>query len=110
MPEFDNSSQRIWANEWCVGVGTLSDVDGETDVSITDAPLSTDMPIVFDGIIEACEGRVTVSDAYLVEAATVSISSHYARVRVWANHPKEPDRIIIGVTAALDKPSTDVAR
>lgn len=51
MPEFDDQAERLWANEWCVGVGTLSEVDGETDLVVSDEPQGERMPIVFDGVI-----------------------------------------------------------
>lgn len=99
MPEFDDQEKRLWANEWCIGIGTLSDVDGETELLVTDQPHSEFIPLVFDGVIEAPEKRVTVTDAYLLEAANVHVSSEKARIQIWANHPREPDRIVIAVTA-----------
>jgi hypothetical protein len=99
MPEFDNQENRLWANEWCIGIGTLSEIDGETEVIVTDQPRNESFPLVFDSVIEAPEQRVTVSDAYLMETASVNVSSNKARIQIWANHSREPDRIVIAVTA-----------
>ena len=99
MPEFDDQEARLWSNEWCIGIGTLSEVDGETDLTVTDQPGEESIPLVFDGVIAAPERHITVSDAYLLESANVRITGKKARVRIWANHPREPDRIVIAVTA-----------
>lgn len=101
MPEFDDQEKRLWANEWCIGIGTLSEVDGETEVIVTDQPRKESIPLVFNGVIEAPEKRVTVSDAYLLEAASVHVSSGKARIQIWSNHPREPDRIVISVISEI---------
>lgn len=98
MPEFSDRPQRLWANEWCVGVGTLSEVDGETDVIVSDEPQDSRMPVVFDGVIDSPGGIVTVSDAYLVEVANLNVHAEHARIIVMANDRREPDRILIIVT------------
>ncbi len=97
MPEFEDGPKRIWANQWSVGVGTVVDVDGETHLQISDTELQTELPLVFDGFIEAPNGRVTVSDAHLTEFGAVPVGGPKARIRVWTNHPSEPDQILVAV-------------
>jgi len=103
MPEFPDQEERIWANEWCVGVGTLSEVDGETEIVVTDNPKSESLPLVFDGVIAAPDRCVTVSDAYLLEVARVQLRGDRARIKIWTNDPREPDRIVIAVTSENDR-------
>lgn len=97
MPEVTAGSSRLWANEWCVFVGTLTDADGETHLQISDDEFMTDLPLVFDGFIAAPSGRVSVSDAHLTEFGAVPVSVPNARVRVWTNHPSEPTEVLVAI-------------
>lgn len=98
IPEFDPRPNRIWWNEWCVAVGTKVDVDGETLIHFGDKSLIPTGELVFDGHIRSPSKCVTVSDADLVEYSSILICNILAHVRIWTNHPREPDEIFIEIT------------
>ena len=97
IPEFDTRPHRLWWNEWCIGVGTRADVDGETVLHIADKWVAPVGELVFDGYIESPHRNVTVSDANLVEYGAVTVMNSKAHIRVWTNHPREPDEIFIAI-------------
>lgn len=98
MPKFVDGPRRLWSNSACVGVGTLVDADGVTNLQISDGEFETTLPLVFEGQITSPSGRVGVSDANLVEFGAVQVVGPSAHIRVWANDPREPDKILISIT------------
>lgn len=54
-------------------------------------------PPVFDGVLETPEQRVVVSTAESVIFMDMPVRTKTTRVRIWTNHPNEPDEVIIGV-------------
>jgi hypothetical protein len=72
--------------------------DGETDVTLGLArevdPVA--MP-AFDGPLETPSRLVVI---WTVEGKIVlkaSVQDTHTRIRIWVNHPREPDRVIIGL-------------
>jgi hypothetical protein len=58
------------------------------------------MKQVFDGVIATPSGEVHLCTVTLESVAKLSVLATAAKVRVWANHGTEPDRILIVVTSA----------
>jgi hypothetical protein len=96
MPDI-TPDQGVWANDWCIFVGTIIDADGETHLQISGAEFSTELPLVFDGFIDSPSGRVCVTDAHLTEFGEVSVNGQTSRIRVWANHPREPTHVLVTI-------------
>jgi hypothetical protein len=94
----------VSATQTCIAVGTLADADGRTTVEFSGSPesLGADggMKSVFDGVILTASREVHLCTTALKSLAKLSVPTNAARVRVWANHDSEPDRILIVVTAA----------
>lgn len=97
LPEPTPGERHVWANQWCVLVGTLIDADGPTHLVVSSQAIETELPLVFDGLIEAPNGAVTVSDANLTKFDVVHIGGKMARVRVWTNHAREPDLVLVSI-------------
>lgn len=84
-------------NETCVSVGCYPSDDGETEFFLGRADeLATEGEIVFDGTIETPTRSLmisTVDGEVLLEQA---VPSARTQVRIWANHPKWPDQVLVG--------------
>jgi len=97
IPEPTGGS-RIWSTQSCVAVGCKIDCEGETQVTLGKArEVDPGYEPSFDDALETPGRAVIVSivPGEKVLEATVPTSS--TRVRVWVNHPSEPDGIIIGL-------------
>lgn len=87
----------VAATSTCVAVGTLSEHDGETSISLSDEGATSELGTepVFDGVMKT-PSRVlsvcSVLDDVLIEMA---VPSDETRVQVWVNDGAEPDKIAI---------------
>lgn len=95
-PESLNNA-LIAATDTCVAIGCLSECDGETEISLRSlAELAMDADPNFTGSLLVPTNRLAVRDIYgsiLIEAPVAGSS---VQLKIWTNHPSEPDRIIIG--------------
>ena len=88
----------VVATTSCIAVGICSEADGQTQFILGSADE------VDPGSQPAFEGRISVP-SYKVRVATVdgvslletTVRDIETRIRVWVNHFREPDRIIIGI-------------
>jgi hypothetical protein len=85
----------VAATASCVAVGTLSAQDGTTRIILTDelAPQDNAAP-VYDGVIATPNRTLAVCTVLLDVLVEIDVPSTRARLRVWANHPTEPDEIL----------------
>ena len=97
VPKF-LSHALISATPSCVAVGCLSEDDGETEISL--GPLvsvdSGERP-VFDGVVQTPNRKLAIRTVHGVALLEVSVSNIETRLKIWANHSSEPDRIAIGI-------------
>jgi hypothetical protein len=89
----------VTATPSCVAVGTLCQADGETLLSLSD-----EMPLrlpkqapVFDGILPTPSKRLSVCSVHDEPLLLLDVPSSNTRVRIWGNHPAEPNEIWIVV-------------
>jgi hypothetical protein len=54
-------------------------------------------PPKFDGYLETPEQRVDLFDANMPEILSMQVPGLQTRVRIWTNHPTEPDNVIIAL-------------
>jgi hypothetical protein len=80
----------------CIAVGCMSDTIGKTQVTVgMMQELSPRDPPAFDGKLETPSRAVSI---WTVEDETVlqtTVSHQKTRVRVWVNHPTEPNDVVI---------------
>lgn len=73
-------------------------MDGETRVTLGDAvAVNAIDPPAFDGILDTPSHTVilsTVEHKTILHSAVPNIQT---RVRIWTNHPTEPDQVLIGL-------------
>jgi hypothetical protein len=79
-------------------VGCRTFADGPTDLLIGPASEvgSEEIP-AFDGVLDTPSRKIVVSTVEGQRLLQETVSSADTRVRIWVNHPTEPDRIVIGL-------------
>lgn len=100
IPESMNG-QLLAMTPSCIAVGTLSEYDGKTHISLSDdiLPTLSMEKAVCDSVIETPSKVLsicTVLDEILLE---IHVPQKVTRLRVWVNSASEPDRIIVVATA-----------
>jgi hypothetical protein len=97
VPEITRE-RRLWFTPSCIAIGCLAFMDGETEVTLANTrDVHSDNEPAFDGVLETPSRTVivwTVERKTLLEAA---VDGRRTRVRVWTNHPMEPDKVAIGL-------------
>jgi hypothetical protein len=94
----------VSATRSCIAIGTLSEVDGETFISLSDetpAQLPKAAP-VFDGTLFTPTKKLSVCSVLGDSLLVLDVPSSSTRVRIWVNHPVEPSAVWIVVG---DKPT-----
>lgn len=94
-PEIDDRLVRIWSTRSCIVAACLMFLDGETELmvstSVEDVP-STDP--AFDGILDTPSRIVEISTSELQILLRCDVTEHFTRVRLWTDHPSEPEHIL----------------
>ena len=88
----------IIANASCITIRCLMELDGPTelamgapeDVAFGGAP-------AFDGILETPNRVVVISTILWDRVLEAAVPDTMTRIRIWINHPTEPDRIGVGL-------------
>jgi len=90
--------KRIWSTPSCVALGCLMEQDGPTDVTLG---LASEVALperpAFDGVIETPSRVVVVSTTEHRQVLRAEVSDARTRLRIWVNHPSEPDRVVLGL-------------
>lgn len=88
----------IRASDECINVSCLIFQDGETSVSLgtADEPYSRVEP-AYDGMLATPDKIVLLFDANMPEILSMGVPTRMTRVRVWTNHPTEPDKVDVVV-------------
>lgn len=94
----DHDRRGIVATRDCINVGCLYWNDGDTNVTIG---LSENISLpnlpTFDKILNTPDRIVILFDANMPEIMKAEVESTETRVRIWTNHPTEPDEIVIAL-------------
>jgi hypothetical protein len=94
--------QPVMSTPTCVSVSVLMDQDGPTTFTLGDFREVIPQRVpqqapVFDGMIDTPEAHLVISTAESVVFMDMPVRGKTTRVRIWTNHPTEPDEVIIGV-------------
>lgn len=90
-------NELVVSTPTCIAVGTLSEHDGETSISLSDegSPSGFGPGPKFDGVLKTPSKNLAVCsvlDEVLLETRVPSSETH---VQVWANDDNEPNRIAV---------------
>ncbi|SRR5579871_1403510 len=96
-PEIKKGSS-IWSTPTCIAVGCTPDVDGETKITIgASRQVGLEEIPAFDGELETPSRMVGVEVVPRKRVLEQPVPGSRTRVRIWVNHPIEPDNIVIGL-------------
>lgn len=95
----DHDRRGIVASDQCINVGCLYWNEGDTTITVGPFEELTvpAKPPKFDGMLDTPEYRVVLSDANMPEILSMEVLGLRTRIRIWTNHPTEPDNVIIGL-------------
>lgn len=95
----DNDRRGVVASDECINVGCLYGQDGDTTITLGpfEELFPQAKPPKFDGVLETPEYRVDLFDANTPEILSMEVPGMRTRVRIWTNHPTEPDDVIIAL-------------
>lgn len=96
VPESMNGA-LVAATPTCVSVGTLSEHDGETSITISDEKpgCGLGLSVVFDGDLSTPAGNLAVCTVDDVAVVSTTVSSSKTRVQIWGNDNSEPNHIYV---------------
>ncbi|WP_436355869.1 hypothetical protein [Brevundimonas sp. CEF1] len=97
-PPFEDGPARLWADERCVCIGTLAEVDGHTRVIVGSNVDHANLALAFSGEISTPARRLVVSDAELNTLIEVAVPTQLTSLSIWTNDASEPTMIAINVT------------
>jgi hypothetical protein len=88
----------VVSTDSCIAVGCRSDVDGDTQFTLGEThDVDPGGHPIFRGLLKTPNRRValvSVIGQVILEAAVLQ---QQTIVRVWVNHPSEPDHVIVGI-------------
>ena len=97
MPEIVRGSS-IWSTPSCIAVGCKPDVDGETRIAIgASERVGFAAKPAFDGELQTPNQVVSVDIVPGKKVLEQPVSGTSTRIRIWVNHPVEPNDVAIGL-------------
>lgn len=88
----------IWSTSTCIAVGCTPDVDGETTISIGPSEhVGLPAEPAFDGELETAGRIVNVEIISGKRILQEQVPDLKTRIRIWVNHPVEPNNVTIGL-------------
>jgi hypothetical protein len=73
-------------------------MDGETKITLGEVRhVNPGIDPAFDDMLETPDRAVVVSTVERVTLIQALVPTARTRVRIWTNHPTEPDEVIIGL-------------
>lgn len=88
----------VSSTESCVAVGCRPAPDGETELIVCtgDAEGMAGGPVV-DAVLALPSRQVAIRPVTGAPFYVHHVSAIHARVRIWTNHPVEPDRVVVSI-------------
>ena len=86
---------RILATPSCISVICYPEQDGPTEVTLGEVTSGDDL--AFEGDLETPSRAVVVSTVEREVVLEVAVPKTLTHIRIWMNHPRWPDRIIVGL-------------
>jgi hypothetical protein len=82
----------------CIAVGCMSDCNGETEVTLgLVKDVGSGEISVFEGELMTPNHEVAVRTILDERILQAHVLRSRTRVRIWVNHPSEPNKVIIGL-------------
>jgi hypothetical protein len=86
----------VASTDTCIAVGTLMELDGETEVRITDGQERTSgLEAAFEAALRTDEGFIAVRTVDGREVLRHEVAGKSQQIRVWVSDASEPDKIVL---------------
>lgn len=95
-PKMFEPGKRIAATPTCIVVGCFTDVDGETNITLGPSAKASSPP-AFEGLLETPNREVAVWTIEWQKLIAAKVPGGRTKIRIWTNHPTEPDEVYIGI-------------
>lgn len=97
VPEWKRGAP-ILSSPSCISFSCLTFADGETDVTVGAASdVDPGVRPAFDGSLETPSRTLELSTVERNTVMQTAVPAESTRVRIWTNHPTEPDKVIVGL-------------
>ncbi len=95
-PEPGLDAELVWANRECLMVKCTHIQEGETNIALSSnaADAMPQMPI-FDDMLNTPSRAVQIWTSMQDILLEIDVPTQFTRVRVWMNHPKWADDILV---------------
>ncbi|MEI2453119.1 hypothetical protein [Lysobacter firmicutimachus] len=88
--------QLVSSTDSCVAVGTLSEIDGETTITLTsDLQIEPGLEEAFNGIVQTPSGELSICNSRNEALISLRELSLETRIRILVNDSYEPDQIVV---------------
>jgi hypothetical protein len=92
----DREHRRIVATQDCINIPCLYWNDGDTTITLGPFDeVDTATEPAFDGMLNTPDNKIILFDAVEPEMASAHVPATQTRIRIWTNHPTEPDDVTI---------------
>lgn len=97
IPAWQKDKQILWTNS-CISVLCYPEQDGPTEIILgTGREIDPGFRARFDGMLEIPNCTVTVQNVTHESLLSMEVAEQIVRVRIWVNHPRWANKIVIGV-------------
>ena len=87
----------VASTDSCVVVGCLSEVDGETDITLGDMDqINTGDHLLFTGEMKTPNRKIALLSSHNETLLEVPTPRQVTSVRIWANDLAEPNKVVVG--------------
>jgi hypothetical protein len=88
----------VVSTDSCIAVGCRSDVDGDTQFTLGEThDVDPGGHPIFRGLLKTPNRRVALVSVIGQVILEAPVPQQQTIVRVWVNHPSEPDHVIVGI-------------
>lgn len=96
-PEWERNKQ-ILSTPSCISIACYPEQDGPTEVTLGNArEVDPGSQAAFDSKLETPSRAVKVSNVAHETFLEMSVPGRTTRVRIWLNHPRWSDKVLIGL-------------
>ena len=82
----------------CVAVGCMADCNGKTEITLgAGREVGLRGAPVFEGELDTPNREIAIRTVLRENILQATVPHLITRVRIWVNHPSEPDTVIIGL-------------
>lgn len=98
IPEL-TKGRRIAATTSCIAVASRCEVDGATAITLgADGEVDPGNRPAFEGSLKTPSLKIAIHSVLLETILQAAVSCDETYFRVWVNDPREPDKIVVGVS------------